>query len=172
MARPTNHFLMAIQLPNILANHTDPKLRGQHLSEEQEHSAKMWLSEHHPEFLLGIMAFKTSDPDCYPASKMHANIEQAEFSSQKWRQINAKQNERNLSFPLGFVSFSSASAPASIERYFLHLNWFGAMRFQEGGQLSVENMVSPDGIHVNIFCGKTVGYCGMPVLQEYSSCKL
>ncbi|KAJ8871693.1 hypothetical protein PR048_028020, partial [Dryococelus australis] len=48
-------------------------LQGQHVSAEQEHSTEMWLAEHHPEFLPGIMAFKISDPDYYTVSIMHTD---------------------------------------------------------------------------------------------------
>ncbi|KAJ8884889.1 hypothetical protein PR048_011085 [Dryococelus australis] len=47
-----------IQPPHILTNLMDPKFRGQHLSEEQEHSTEMWLADHHPGFLHGFLAFK------------------------------------------------------------------------------------------------------------------
>ncbi|KAJ8892928.1 hypothetical protein PR048_005509 [Dryococelus australis] len=66
-------FQKAIQSPQILANLMDSKFRRQHLGEEKEHSTEMWLAEHHPKFLPGIMVFKISVPDYYPASIMHAN---------------------------------------------------------------------------------------------------
>lgn len=115
-------FQQAIQPPHILANLTDPKFQGQHLSEEQENSAETWLANHHPEYLPGVLAFKIKDPDYYPASMMHESVIE-KFTSQKWWQIMAKKCEKNSKFPPGFGEFffslhSAPASSASIERFF------------------------------------------------------
>ncbi|KAJ8895443.1 hypothetical protein PR048_000775 [Dryococelus australis] len=76
-------YYMAIQLLHIIAKLMDPKFRGKHLSEEQEHSAEMWLAEYHLEVLPGIMDFKISDPDYYPPIK-HANVVKQLSSQKRW----------------------------------------------------------------------------------------
>lgn len=115
-------FQQAIQPPHLLANLTDPKFRGHCLNEEQENLAEIWLADHHPEYLPGILAFKIKDPDYYPASMMHESVI-AKFTSQKWWQIMAEKCEKNSNFPPGFGHFffclhSCPASSASIERYF------------------------------------------------------
>lgn len=99
-------FQQAIQPSHILANLMDPKYRGQNLSDDQERSTEMWLTEHHPEYLPGVMAFTINDPTYYPDSMMQANVIQ-EFTSQKWWQIMEKKVKKTPSLLLGFVTFSS-----------------------------------------------------------------
>lgn len=115
-------FSQAMEPFHFLANLMDPRHKGRRLHSKHEKDAEMWVKNHHPEFLPGILAFSIEDEDYYPKSMFYNDVIK-NFSPAKWWKIIGKKTEKSEKLPVGFCDFFWAlhctpASSASIERVF------------------------------------------------------
>ncbi|KAB7504053.1 hypothetical protein Anas_14058 [Armadillidium nasatum] len=117
----------------FVANMMDPQYLGRNLNltSQQEELAEEWISEFHPEYLAGFMAFRIKDPDLFPKimfSEQILNLYKQQPA--KWWSVMENRTLKTNNLPSGFCNIfanllTCHQVLPQLKDYFLHLVLFG-----------------------------------------------
>ena len=115
-------FKQAITSVCFLANMTDTRFFGERLTPTQEQEAEKWITEHHPEFLPGILALKIKGSDYFSETVFEQSLVTS-FKPSKWWKLVETISSKLEKLPTGFCHFfyqlhCVPCSSASIERFF------------------------------------------------------
>ena len=115
-------FKQAMTSVHFLANMTDPKYFGERLTHAEEQDAEKWITDHHPEYLPGLLALKIKDTDFFSSTVFEQSLITT-FKAAKWWKVVETKCAKLDKLPEGFCKFfqqlhSVPCSSASIERLF------------------------------------------------------